>query len=153
MAVTTCMLFATASVTLAQNSAELAAARKAIEASNKIYFSAFKKNDPAIFVDRYAPDCQILVPGGETLKGSKGAAQFFRVAYDKIGLRDGLFITTNIYGDAKEYVTEEGFWKSFDRSGKLFDDGKFLVLWKKTPRGWKMFRDSFSSSRPQGNAK
>jgi ketosteroid isomerase-like protein len=29
----------------------------------------------------------------------------------------------------------------------MFDDGKFLVLWKKTDKGWKMYRDSFSSNR------
>jgi ketosteroid isomerase-like protein len=27
------------------------------------------------------------------------------------------------------------------------DEGKYLVLWKKTAKGWKMFRDSFSSNR------
>jgi ketosteroid isomerase-like protein len=51
-----------------------------------------------------------------------------------------------VYGDGKEYVTEEGFWQSFNAKGELFDDGKFLVLWKKTKNGWKMFRDSFSSN-------
>jgi ketosteroid isomerase-like protein len=45
----------------------------------------------------------------------------------------------------KEFVTEEGFWQSFDANNAMFDNGKFLVLWKKTPDGWKMFRDSFSS--------
>jgi ketosteroid isomerase-like protein len=45
----------------------------------------------------------------------------------------------------KNYVTEEGLWQSFDANNKMFDNGKFLVLWKKTPEGWKMFRDSFSS--------
>jgi ketosteroid isomerase-like protein len=45
-------------------------------------------------------------------------------------------------------VTEEGLWQSFNAKGELFDDGKFLVLWKKTKNGWKMFRDSFSSNHP-----
>jgi hypothetical protein len=46
-----------------------------------------------------------------------------------------------------EFVTEEGFWQTFDADNKLLNNGKFLVLWKKTPGGWKMFRDSFSSDR------
>ena len=37
---------------------------------------------------------------------------------------------------------------SVNAKGELFDDGKFLVLWKKTKNGWKMFRDSFSSNHP-----
>jgi hypothetical protein len=79
--------------------------------------------------------------------GRENAAKFFREAYDRYGLRNGKFITTAIYGDGNEYVTEEGLWQSINDKGELFDHGKFLVLWKKTKVGWKMFRDSFSSDR------
>jgi hypothetical protein len=51
-----------------------------------------------------------------------------------------------VYGDAHEYVTEEGVGKVWEADGKLFDDFKYLVLWKKTKEGWKMHRDSFSSN-------
>jgi ketosteroid isomerase-like protein len=127
----------------------LSGAKHAIAASNAIYFSSFAKNDSAIFIDRYADDCRIMAPGAPALAGHEGAAVFFRMAYDKIGLRDGQFITTAVYGDGAEYVTEEGIWKSYDVHHVLFDHGKFLVLWKKTARGWKMFRDSFSSDLNQ----
>jgi ketosteroid isomerase-like protein len=122
-------------------------AKKAIAASNAIYFESFVKNDPSIFVNRYAEDACILAPDTPAICGREAAAQFFKSAYEDYGLRNGKFITTAVYGDGKEYVTEEGLWQSFDANGKLFDDGKFLVLWKKTPQGWKMFRDSFSSNR------
>ena len=122
-------------------------ARKAIAASNEIYFQSFAKNDSAIFIDRYAGDCRILAPNSAPFEGHTGAAAFFRLAYDKIGLRNGKFITTAIFGDGKDFVTEEGVWQSFDAGGNLFDNGKFLVLWKRTTDGWKMFRDSFSSDR------
>ena len=46
----------------------------------------------------------------------------------------------------EDIVAEIGFWKVYDADKVEFDDGKFLVLWKKTPKGWKMWRDSFSSS-------
>jgi ketosteroid isomerase-like protein len=126
---------------------EIAEARKAIAESNAIYFESFAKNDPSIFINRYAKDACILAPNTPMMCGGDAVANFFKVAYNDIGLRGGKFITTAIYGDGKEYVTEEGLWQSFDATGKLFDDGKFLVLWKKTPEGWKMFRDSFSSNR------
>jgi len=125
----------------------LAEARKAIAESNAIYFESFVRNDPSIFINRYAKDACILAPNTPMMCGSEAVANFFKVAYDEIGLRGGKFITTAVYGDGKEFVTEEGLWQSFDSTGKLFDDGKFLVLWKKTPEGWKMFRDSFSSNR------
>ncbi|MGO4294338.1 YybH family protein [Chitinophaga sp. RAB17] len=130
----------------AQNNTALQEAKKAIAASNAIYFTSFANNDSSIFVERYAVDCQIMAPGMPAVSGREGALQFFRTAYDKIGLRGGKFITTAVFGDGIEYVTEVGLWQSFDANNQLFDDGKFLVLWKKTAEGWKMFRDSFSSN-------
>ncbi|MBS7254258.1 YybH family protein [Flavobacterium branchiicola] len=122
-------------------------AKKAIAASNAIYFESFVKNDSSIFINRYSKDACIMAPNSVQMCGPEAAAKFFRVAYDNYGMRNGKFITTAVYGDAKEFVTEEGLWQSFNAKGELFDDGKFLVLWKKTPEGWKMFRDSFSSNR------
>jgi ketosteroid isomerase-like protein len=122
-------------------------AKKAIAESNAVYFTSFAKNDPAIFINCYAKDACIMAPDAPQMCGEVAAAQFFKLAYEQIGLRNGKFITTAIYGDGVEYVTEEGLWQSFNEKGELFDDGKFLVLWKKTDKGWKMFRDSFSSNR------
>jgi ketosteroid isomerase-like protein len=120
-------------------------AKKAIAESNRIYFEAFARNDSSIFINRYAKDCWIMPPNAPALRGADAPLQFFKTAYYKFGLRNGKFITLDVFGDGKEYVTEIGLWQSFDAHHKMFDNGKFLVLWKKTPDGWKMFRDSFSS--------
>ncbi len=130
-----------------KNKSDLEEARIAIAKSNDIYFQAFEKGDSSIFIDRYAEDCCIMPPGTPAMCGKEVALEFFRIAYYQIGLRNGKFITTNVYGDGKEFVTEEGLWQSFDANNTIFDNGKFLVLWKKTSKGWKMFRDSFSSNR------
>lgn len=130
---------------------KLEEARKAIAASNSIYFQAFVKGDSSIFIDRYAADCCIMAPDMPAMCGPDAPLAFYRMAYNQFGLRNGKFITTQVYGDGENYVTEEGLWQSFDANNVLYDDGKFLVLWKKTPKGWKMFRDSFSSNRKSGN--
>ena len=127
------------------NNKYLEEAKKAIAESNAIYFQAFVKGDSSVFINRYAKDCSIMLPNAPAMCGESGALEFFRMAYYKIGLRNGKFITTNVYGDGNEFVTEEGTWQSFDANNNMFDNGKFLVLWKKTVNGWKMFRDSFSS--------
>jgi ketosteroid isomerase-like protein len=145
--VTLFALFSLACLAPASAQSALEEAKKAIAKSNEIYFTAFVKNDPSIFIDRYADDACIMAPGSPALCGANAAAEFFKVAYDQIKLRNGQFITTAVYGDGKEYVTEEGLWQSFDENNNLFDNGKFLVLWKKTSKGWKMFRDSFSSNK------
>jgi ketosteroid isomerase-like protein len=124
----------------------LAEAKKAIAESNAIYFESFVKNDSSIFIERYAEDACIMAPNTPQMCGRNAAAEFFRVAYNEYGLRNGKFTTTAVYGAGPDFVTEEGLWQSFDAKGNLFDDGKFLVLWKKTNGGWKMYRDSFSSN-------
>jgi ketosteroid isomerase-like protein len=127
-------------------SAQLGEAKKAIAESNARYFQSFIKNDSSIFINSYAEDACILAPNAPAFCGGDAIAKFFRAGYQDYGLRNGKFITTNVYGDGKEYVTEEGIWQSINSNGELFDDGKFLVLWKKTRKGWKMYRDSFSSN-------
>jgi ketosteroid isomerase-like protein len=127
-------------------SSNLAEAKEAIAKSNAIYFTAFAKGDASIFINRYATDCCIMAPHTPAVCGPGAALAFFKIAYDKIGLRNGKFITTEVYGVGNEYVAEAGLWQSFNAKNELFDDGKFLVLWKKTSKGWKMFRDSFSSN-------
>lgn len=133
----------------ANENSQLEDAKRAIAESNAIYFKSFVKNDSSIFIQRYANDACIMAPNTPALCGREAAARFFKSAYEAYGLRNGNFITTAVYGDGKEFITEEGLWQSFDATGRLFDNGKFLVLWKKTPEGWKMFRDSFSSNRSQ----
>ena len=127
--------------------ANLEEAKKAIAASNEIYFQAFVKGDSSILIDRYAKDCWIMPPNTPALCGVDAPQEFFKTAYNTFGLRNGKFITIDVFGDGVEFVTEEGFWQSFDAYNKLFDNGKFLVLWKKTTDGWRMFRDSFNSDR------
>lgn len=126
-------------------------AKKAIEESNALYFQSFVKNDPTIFIERYAKDCCIMAPNAPAQCGKDAPAKFFKIAYEKFGLRNGRFITQEIYGIDENYVVEVGLWESYNADNELFDDGKFLVLWKKTEDGWKMFRDSFSSNRPLEN--
>ena len=129
------------------SNSNLEEAKKAVAESNAVYFQSFVKNDSSIFINRYAEDACIMAPNSPKVCGRNAALKFFRAAYDIYGMRNGKFITTDVYGDGVEFVTEEGLWQSFDATGKLFDDGKFLVLWKKTKDGWKMYRDSFSSNR------
>jgi ketosteroid isomerase-like protein len=127
--------------------ANLEEAKKAIAKSNDIYFQAFVNGDSSIFIDRYAEDCCIMAPDAPALCGSGAALTFYRIAYNELGLRNGKFITKEVYGDGQNFVVEEGLWQSFNADNVMTDNGKFLVLWKKTSKGWKMFRDSFSSDR------
>jgi len=127
--------------------ANLEEARKAITESNERYFQAFEKNDASLFVNRYAEDCWIMLPNAPALCGPNAAKDFLQRGYSQFGIRNGKLITVDVYGVSEDIVAEVGFYKLYNVSNIEFDDGKFIVLWKKTSQGWKMWRESFNSSR------
>jgi ketosteroid isomerase-like protein len=85
--------------------ANLEEARKAIAASNGIYFQAFAKGDSSIFIDRYAKDCWIMAPNAPAFCGVNAPLDVFKTGY-KLGIRNGKFITIDVFGDGVEFVTE-----------------------------------------------
>jgi len=127
--------------------ADLEEAKKAIAKSNELYFQAFARNDASLFIDRYAEDCWIMLPNAPALCGPNAANDFFQRGYNQFGVRNGKLITVDVYGVSEDVVAEVGFWKLYNVDNIEFDDGKFIVLWKITPGGWKMWRESFNSSR------
>jgi len=127
--------------------ADLEEAKKAIAKSNELYFQAFARNDASLFIDRYAEDCWIMLPNAPALCGPNAANDFFQRGYNQFGVRNGKLITVDVYGVSEDVVAEVGFWKLYNVDNIEFDDGKFIVLWKRTSGGWKMWRESFNSSR------
>ncbi|MDP9077591.1 MAG: nuclear transport factor 2 family protein [Bacteroidota bacterium] len=119
--------------------------KKAIENTNSLYFNLFEKKDVAI-VNLYADDACLLAPNMPPIAGKNALKKDFDDTFAAGKVKSVKFQTSNIYGDGKEYVTEEGNWQVFAPNGKPFDDGKYLKLWKLTKTGWKIFRDSFNSN-------
>lgn len=129
------------------STAALEEAKTAIAQSNITYWQAFEKGDSALFIDRYAVDACIMLPNAPSMCGQNAAPAFFAAAYKLMGIRNGKFTTTEVFGNS-EFVTENGLFELRDSANKLIDNGKYLVLWKKTRRSWKMFRDCFNSNNP-----
>lgn len=125
----------------------LGEAKQAIAESNQRYWQAFTTGDSTLFIERYAADACIMPANAPALCGSRAAPTFYRVAYQQLGIRDGRFTTQAVWGGG-DYVTEQGTFELRDGRRAVLGRGKYLVLWKKTAAGWKMFRDSFSSDAP-----
>jgi len=123
----------------------LAAVKKAIENINTLYFDLFEKNDGSI-VNLYTEDASLFAPNTPPISGRKALKKDFEDTFAAAKVKGVKFQTSNVYGNSKEYVTEEGTWQVFDLKGKLLDDGKYLKLWRRTKAGWKIFRDLFNSN-------
>ena len=122
-------------------------AKAAIAQSNIVYWQAFVKGDSNLFIDRYSADACIMLPNAPSMCGQNAAPDFFHAAYNLMHIRNGRFTTVEVFGNG-EFITENGLFELRDSTNNLVDNGKYLVLWKKTKKGWKMFRDSFSSNNP-----
>jgi hypothetical protein len=101
---------------------------EAISKSNAVYFQAFVKGDSSLFIERYSRNCCIMPPNTAKMCGEMAAPDFFRVAYYQMGIRNGKFSTTSIYGACNGYATEEGQFELFDADSNLLNNRKYLVL-------------------------
>jgi ketosteroid isomerase-like protein len=124
---------------------DLISVKKIIETNNALYFDLFSKNDVSI-VNLYTEDGCLMIPNEPSKCGRTALEKDFKDTYAAGKIRGVKFITQNIYGDGKDYITEEGNWQVLDLKGKMIDDGKYLKLWKKTKEGWKIFKDLFNSN-------
>lgn len=120
-----------------------ASVKKDIARVDSIYGKAFAQQDTSLFLKCYAADGAIMPPGRPVLGGKPMMLAFFNFAC-KAGVRNIVFSTKGLYGLTDQYVTEQGQFEMFDEQQKSIAKGKFLTIWKKTPQGWKMFRDMFS---------
>ncbi|WP_202409362.1 YybH family protein [Hufsiella arboris] len=123
------------------NNSQFAEVRKTIEASNAIYAELANKNDGSILT-RYTDDACLYPPNSAPVCGGKNMLAFFKSG-PKVHVK---FTIQHLYGDPKSFVTEESFYEMADMSGNKIDEGKVIVIWKKTGAGWKMYRDMFSSN-------
>ena len=117
-----------------------------ITASNALYGRCFANNDSATFLNCYTNDACINPPNLDRICGRKGIAAFFRGGY-QMGVRDIQLTTEEVVG-GKEGVIETGSYELFGDSARLFEKGKFMVLWKEENGKWKMHRDQWSSNAP-----
>ncbi|MGZ3749718.1 MAG: YybH family protein [Mucilaginibacter sp.] len=123
------------------------AVKAALSKVNKDYGEAFIKGDSSLFLNSYALDACIMPANSPSLCGRDGELAFYKFVY-KMGIRNIVFTPAGLFGLTDQYVTEQGKYEMFDANGKSLGKGKFLVLWKKTADGWKMYRDMFNSDTP-----
>ncbi len=127
------------------NKQDTSVIKAALHKVNLSYGEAFAKGDSSLFINCYTPDACLLPANSPALCGVQAQLGFYRFAY-KAGVRNIVFTTLNLYGATEQYVTEEGSFEMFGPNNVSFGKGKYLVVWKKTADGWKMYRDMFSNN-------
>jgi uncharacterized protein (TIGR02246 family) len=118
----------------------------AIEAANGQFSAAAAKGDGAALAALYSPDGQVMPAGSDPIRGAEAIQKFWQGALDSgvaaIGLK-----TIEVFGHGPT-ATEVGAYELRDKSGKVLDHGKYIVIWQHADGKWKLLRDMFSTNVP-----
>lgn len=124
------------------------AARKAIEANAKSFIEELNKRNAAGVAAIYAADAKLLPPNDKMVEGRANIQAFWQGAIGA-GLKlTSLSITT--LTPAGNIVVETGRYVSTIPIGgaTVTDEGKYIVVWRREGRNWKIIRDIFNSDKP-----
>ncbi len=119
-------------------------AANGIKATNKALMDAIKAGDAAAAAKCYTSNAILMPPGAKACKTLKSIEAFWGGAI-KSGVTAVNLRTTKIEvhgGTAIEYgsATLKG------PRGKTLDNAKFVVVWKKKGKNWKLHIDIFNSN-------
>ena len=124
--------------------------KKEIEKGNLRFAELVRKGDAKALSNLYTSDASIMPVGMNTIKGRKGIEDFWGSAIKGMGLKDASLKTIEIIGEGNT-VTEMGEYSlKLHSAGKEMEDvGKYAVVWKNTPEGYKLYYDIWTSNLPQ----
>ena len=148
MLLVTILMAACAALAYGQNTS--ASARKAIDANLKAFVADFNKGDAAGVAAHYATNAKLLPPNGAIVEGRQNIQKFWAGGIDA-GLKLWSLTTVDLT-TCGNYAIETGKYVSTVPAaggGTTTDEGKYVVVWQRHGRGWKIIRDIFNSDKPQ----
>jgi uncharacterized protein (TIGR02246 family) len=120
--------------------------RSDIEAANAQFSAAAAKSDGAALAALYAADGQVMPPGRDPVRGRDAIQKFWQGALDS-GIAGIGLTTVEVFGHGPT-ATEVGQYELRDKTGKILDRGKYIVVWRHEAGKWKLLRDMFSTNLP-----
>ena len=117
---------------------------KIVEANGN-FMAAFGAQDASAMAALYTQDAQLLPPNGDFQTGNAAVEAFwgslFSAGFDGVVLE-----TLEVHGNGN-IVSEVGLFTLY-LNGQYFDNGKYVVVWKKVNGNWYLHRDCWNSSNP-----
>ncbi len=124
--------------------------RKKIEKENGKFGEYVRRSDAKAISALYTDGASLLPVGMKSIDGRRAIEQFWGGAIKNMGLKDVVLKTVEVLGSG-DSVTERGeYVLKFEANGKATEDkGKYLVVWKNMPEGWKLHWDMWTSNLSQ----
>ena len=139
------MTIAAVSVSLGQAKGNKAASnsiRNEIEAASQGFASALSKGQAAKIADMYAEGARVMPPNGSIVQERTKIQQFWQGFIDS-GAK--LSLSTSDVEAQGNVAIELGSYETISSDGKR-DTGKFVVVWRRHGKDWKLAVDIWNSN-------
>ena len=141
------MMIAAVSVSLGQtkgNKASGANIRNDIEAASKGFAETLSKGDAAKIADMYAEGARVLPPNGPVVQERQRIQEFWQ-GFINTGAK--LSLSTSDVEAQGNVAIEIGTYEMISPDNKR-DTGKFVVVWRRHKKDWKLAIDIWNSDMP-----
>lgn len=122
---------------------------KIIKANNKALAAEVAAGNAAGVAKMYAKGAKLMPPNMGILKG-KDILAFWKGAVESMGVRGAKLKSQEVELGGAGTAIEVGTYVLTGAGGAALDEGKYVVVWKKDGRDWKLYRDIFNTSKPAG---
>jgi uncharacterized protein (TIGR02246 family) len=112
--------------------------RDAVDKGNRAFIKAVLAKDAKRAAAQYTEDAKVIAPGSEVASGRAAIAAHWQRAIDA-GIKD-VTLTTATVGSAGDLAYEDGVVRIVTSTGEVAV-ARYVVVWKRTPDGWKLHRD------------
>jgi len=132
----------------AQKSANTSA-RKAIETANKRFVEVFNKGDAVAVAGMYTSDAKVLPPNSQTIEGKENIQTFWQ-EFITMGVKVVKLETGQVEARSDTAYELGQYTLTIPQAGgqTITEQGKYLVVWKRVGRGWKLAVDIWNTSTP-----
>ena len=124
---------------------DLAAAKAEIEAANQKLMAGWASGDPAQVAACYTKDTKFMEPNKASMVGRAAVEENTKGGMEA-GINKLQVTIIEVWGN-KDMIVEEGSY-TVGNEEATFDQGKYMVLWKKEDGEWKLHRDIYNSDNP-----
>jgi uncharacterized protein (TIGR02246 family) len=133
---------------LAYGQTQSAGVRQAVEENNKKLVAALNRGDAAATAAIYATDGRAFPPNSHVVEGRQNI-QTLWAGFISGGLKLLSLSTVDIESSGNIAVETGRFVVTVPTAGgTVTDEGKYIVVWKRQGRSWKILRDIWNSDNP-----
>ncbi|HET7903047.1 MAG TPA: SgcJ/EcaC family oxidoreductase [Candidatus Eisenbacteria bacterium] len=125
---------------------DASAARAGIVAADRDFMTAFTARDAAAMSLVYTEDALLLPPNADPVQGREAIAKFWESML-LLPVKELRLELIDVHGTG-DMVTSEGRYTLLDDKDHPVEVGKYLVVWRKTAQGWRMYRDLWNADAP-----